>query len=298
VHPDRIAAWVASQQLGLIQSSQLYACGIGRSSVTRRRRRGILHPVHQGVFLFGQPTFLPGAPELAAVLACGGHVSNRSATGLYAVAPAPAENVEVTIVGQAGRRRDGITIHRVAKLDPRDVTTLRGIPIVTPARAILDLAAEATGDELERAIAEAYALRLTTETELRRVIHRNALKAGVAVLKAELRREGGPAWTRREAERRMKLLLRKANLPVARTNHMVAGFPADFIWPAQRLIVEVDGYQFHSSRWAFERDRRRDAAHALAGYTVIRITWRQLTEEPFTVVAIIAGALQGSRLHD
>jgi very-short-patch-repair endonuclease len=96
----------------------------------------------------------------------------------------------------------------------------------------------------------------------------------------------------------MKLLVRNAKLPRPVYNRRVAGYNADVFWPAHRLIVEVDGYQFHSSRWAFERDRRRDAAHTLAGYTVIRITWRQLTEEPMVVVAIIAGALQGSRVRD
>jgi very-short-patch-repair endonuclease len=296
VNADRVAAWVASQQLAVIEIQQLYACGIGRNAVTRRIRSGLLHRLHHGVYLFGQPTLLPGAVELAAVMACGdsAFVSDRSATGLWKIAAGDDGPVHVT-VRRSGRSRSGIVMHRVAKIDPRDVTHLRGIPIVTPARAILDLAAGATGDELERAIAEAYALRLTTEAELRRVISRNPLKPGVAALRAELAREGGPAWTRREAERRVKLLIRQANLPTPVYNRKVAGYNADFFWPANRLIVEVDGYRFHSSRWAFERDRKRDAAHVLAGYRVIRITWRQLTEEPFSVVAIIAGALSAGR---
>lgn len=89
----------------------------------------------------------------------------------------------------------------------------------------------------------------------------------------------------------MKLLIRRAILPTPVCNRKVAGHNADFFWPAHRLIVEVDGYQFHSSRWAFERDRKRDAAHVLAGYRVIRITWRQLTEEPIAVAVTIATAL-------
>ena len=69
------------------------------------------------------------------------------------------------------------------------------------------------------------------------------------------------------------------------------GWQADFLWADQRLIVEVDGYPFHSGRRAFERDRRRDQAHIAAGYIVIRVTWRQLTEAPLMVVAAIARAL-------
>jgi very-short-patch-repair endonuclease len=86
-------------------------------------------------------------------------------------------------------------------------------------------------------------------------------------------------------------LLRGADLPVALTDQLVASFKADFFWPAQRLIVEVDGYRFHSSRWAFERDHKRDQVHKNAGYEVIRFTWRQLNEEPLRVVAAIAMAL-------
>jgi very-short-patch-repair endonuclease len=72
---------------------------------------------------------------------------------------------------------------------------------------------------------------------------------------------------------------------------LVAGFKADFLWPEERLIVEVDGYPFHSGRAAFEHDHRRDIAHKNAGYEVLRFTGRQLESEPFYVLAVIARAL-------
>ena len=89
----------------------------------------------------------------------------------------------------------------------------------------------------------------------------------------------------------MLQLIQNARLPSPRTQVRIAGWPADFLWPQQRLIVEVDGYAYHGHRAAFERDRKRDAAHVVAGYRVIRVTWRQLTEEPLAVVAAIASAL-------
>ena len=67
----------------------------------------------------------------------------------------------------------------------------------------------------------------------------------------------------------------------------------DAVWPEQRLVVEVDGYAFHRTREAFERDRRRDARLLVAGYRVLRVTWRRLTREPEQVIALIAGALPG-----
>jgi very-short-patch-repair endonuclease len=296
--PDRAASWVARHQLNLITALQLYACGIGPHAIASRMRRGLLHRVHHGVYLFGPLTFPPGARELAAVLACGEStlVSHRSATALYVLTKAINAPVDVTVIGSSGRRRDGIAAHRVAELHPDDRTLWNGIPITSPARTLLDFASQAQGDELERAIAEAYALKLVTETALRCVLDRYPQRHGAAALRAELDRVGGPAWTRSEAERRLKLLLRQAGLPFPRTNQHIARYPADFVWPDQRLIVEVDGFQFHGHRGAFERDRKRDAAHVLAGYRVIRITYRRLVEEPLAVIAIIARALERGAL--
>jgi very-short-patch-repair endonuclease len=80
-----------------------------------------------------------------------------------------------------------------------------------------------------------------------------------------------------------------------RLNAHVASHEADFLWPTERLVVEVDGYAWHSSRNRFEGDRARDATVTGAGFTVLRATWRQITEEPLTVVARIA--LQLGRLR-
>jgi very-short-patch-repair endonuclease len=288
---------VAGRQLNLITTRQLLAGGISKDAVATRCRRRTLHQVHRGVYLWGQPPLLPGARELAAVLAFGGLTvaSHRSAVALWGLAAAPADVVEVTVVGCVRRHRKGIRVHCVSHLHPTERTLYNGIPISSPARALLDFASEAEGDELERAIGEAYALRLATENDLRRAIDRNAHRTGVAALRTELDREGGPAWTRSEAERRMKALLRKARMPTPLVNRRVAGFQADFLWPDCKLIVEVDGYQFHGHRQAFERDRKRDAAHTLAGYLVIRVTWIQLTQEPMVVAVTIARAIEVAR---
>ena len=236
---------------------------------------------------------LPGARELAAVLACGDDavISHRSATALWRLVPPPEGDVEVTVVGRHCRSREGIRVYRSDQLNPADHGFRRGIPITSPARTIIDFAAQGSEWELERAIAEACAIELVTEAEIYKAIERAPNCPGVGLLRAQLRREGGPQWTQSNGERRMLELIRKAGLPAPRTEVRIAGWPADFLWADQRLIVEVDGYPFHSGRRAFERDRRRDQAHIAAGYTVIRVTWRQLTEAPLMVVAAIARAL-------
>ena len=100
-----------------------------------------------------------------------------------------------------------------------------------------------------------------------------------------------PSLTRSEAEAKLLALVRSAGLPRPETNVVSSQYEVDFLWRSERVVVEVDGYAFHSSRRAFEADRRRDAELAARGYTVIRVTWRQLVGEPHAVVARIAAAL-------
>jgi very-short-patch-repair endonuclease len=74
-------------------------------------------------------------------------------------------------------------------------------------------------------------------------------------------------------------------------NARVGRYEVDFLWRERALVVEVDGYRFHSSRASFERDRRRDADLTTRGLRVIRITWRQIVREPEALVARVATAL-------
>ena len=100
-----------------------------------------------------------------------------------------------------------------------------------------------------------------------------------------------PEFTRSEGERRLKALCKAAGLPLPQMNARVAGWEVDAFWPAQRVVVEVDGYKYHRTRRRFESDRRKDAALQAAGYRVVRITWRRLTQEPLAVSAQLGALL-------
>ncbi len=286
---DRIAERVARKQLNLITTAQLRAAEVSDVMITRRQTRGILHRVHRGVYLFGTDLMLPAAPELAAVLASGDGalVRRRSALSLLAVVPPWEGPVEVAAPRTVSR--PGIMGHRSNGLADIDRHAHRGIPIVSPALALLEFAAVATGDELERAITEAYALKLVTEAMLRKVLERYPRITGGPALRAELDRVGGPQLTKRQAAQKMKQLICEAQLPPPLTEQWVEGLRVDFYWPQYRLIVETDGYQYHGHRYAFEKDRRRDQTHV--AYKVLRFTWRHLTEEPYRVIAVIAMAI-------
>ncbi len=289
---EPVAAWVAAHQLELITTAQLRVAGVSPDVVRTRMGQATMHRVHIGVYHLGTPLMLPGARELAAVLACGDGavVRRRSAAALFGLTEPWEGEVEILVPGR-NCRRAGIDVARIAALAEIDRGFQHGIPIVAPPLALLDFAAIATADELERAIAEAYALKLVTEEQLRDVIERHRRRPGAAALRAELDRVGGPMWTASMAERVMKELMRQADLPMPRTRVKLAGFTADFLWAAYRLIVEVDGYRYHGHRYSFERDRRRDQKHKTAGYEVFRFTWRQLENEPLRVIAVIAQAI-------
>lgn len=185
----------------------------------------------------------------------------------------------------------------MARLDPCDVTAREGIPITTPARTLLDLAATVERRELERALAEAEVRRLVSPQQLADLLAVASGRRGATALKALLRNQGGPSLTRSEAEERVLALVRAARLPMPQTNTRIGRHEVDLYWRDERLALEVDGYAFHSSRTAFERDRLRDAELQAAGLRVMRVTWRQIVDAPEAVVARLAQALAQSRVE-
>jgi very-short-patch-repair endonuclease len=105
-----------------------------------------------------------------------------------------------------------------------------------------------------------------------------------------------PLLTRSELERLFLELCRDADLPVPSVNAVVLGYEVDAVWPHRKLVVELDGYGFHRSRAAFERDRARDAALQVAGYRVLRVTDRRLAGEAAAVQADVRSLLGLGRL--
>jgi very-short-patch-repair endonuclease len=199
--------------------------------------------------------------------------------------------VEITVVGKDCRDRPGLRVHRVRHLPPEEITQLDGIPATTPARTILDLAGAVSAGELERMVAGALRRGIAGDAELRALIARYPNRLGIARLRAILDASSSPAFTRSRAERRLLDLVRSARLPLPRVNVLVAGLEVDFLWPAHRLVVEVDGFAFHSSRFSFENDRRRDAKLIAGGFRVMRVTWRQLVEEPHALLVSLTRVL-------
>lgn len=289
---DRIASNIAAGQHGVVARTQLLAAGATPRRIQLRVESGRFRPLHRGVYLVGS-VVPPRAIPLAACLACGPGtvISHRSAAVLWGLVAAETGDrvVDVTTPGHR-RRRPGVRVHRSRTLPRAEKTRLDGVPVTTVPRTLLDLSVLASARTIERAVAEALARGLTTEARLADCLRRHARLPGSARLGAVLDL-GPPALTRSEAEERFLALVRRADMPRPRVNARIGTYEVDFHWPAARLVVEVDGYGPHHSRRAFERDRRRDATLVARGYSVIRVTWREMTDQPEKVVFRLGQAL-------
>ncbi len=215
---------------------------------------------------------------MAAVLGCGESavLSHASAGELWGMLrsrrpPSPAAfdaDAHVTVPTETHRRRPGIVIHRSRTLDSSQVTRRDGIPVTTPSRTLSDLRRTLPKPQFAAALRQAEFLQLPLDREL------------------------GADGTRSELETSFLVLCRRHRLPRPDVNVRIGEFVVDFAWPEHRLIVEVDGYEAHRGRGAFENDRARDLKLKLLGYEVVRFTWRQLMDDPAAAAAALRGLLR------
>ena len=288
----RAVRGLAERQHGVVTRAQLVAMGLESRAIDRRVKAGKLKRLHRGVYLVGlvNPAH---AREMAAVLACGpgAFLSHQSAAALWNILaqPAPAPPT-VTVTARNPGRRSAIKIHRVGALPGDETTTRHRIPVTTPARTLLDLAVHASARELERAVAEAHASNRARRTQLLSLVARHPRHRGVKALRALLEADRDPALTRSEAEGRLLALIRAARLPHPDVNARVGDFVVDILWRDRRLVVEVDGFAYHSSAPAFARDHRREVDLAAAGFQVIRVSRHQIVDEPEATLVRIAQA--------
>jgi len=261
--------------------------------------RAMLHPLHGGVYAVGHLAPVELGAETAALLACpdGAVLSHRTAAALWKLRPPIGGDVHVTI-GEKQGQRAGIHTHRTRRLDPQDIRTYELLPVTSPARTVLDLANLERVREVERALEEGIVRRILRVSDVEDVLSRASGLHGAPVLAGILERRRGPTVTRSEAEERFLALIRDALLPVPEVNVSIHGYEVDFLWRAQRLVVEVDGYAYHGNRGAFERDRRKDAQLHAAGLSTMRVTWLQMQDEPYALVAHVAQALVWADARD
>ncbi len=276
---------LAGRQHGVVSRAQLTGLGMSKSGIDRRIRAGRLHVIHPGVYAVGHRAVSREGRWLAAVLhgGEGAVLSHRSAAALWGIKRGGAHGRIEIATPRSTRSCEAVHRHHTRPL-PDEVASRRRIPVTTLARTLLDVAAELSVESLEAAIREAEYLHRFRLGSLEAMLERHPGRRGARTIKACLYRLGrGPRGrTRSRLEIRFAALLARTDLPRPELNALLDldGFKveADCLWREHMVIAELDGGKSHGTRAAFETDRERDRRLQVAGWRVIRITWRQLNE--------------------
>jgi Transcriptional regulator, AbiEi antitoxin len=289
-----IAGQLAESAHGVVTRRELLDAGVTRAQIARRLRSGALLREYPGVYRVGHRAPSVEARYLAAVRACGkeARLCGRAAAYLLGIvkgSPPPPEITAPTM-----RRVKGVKTHRSrSPHHANDVMTWRGIPVTTPARTLVDLAAVLSKDALARACHEAGVRHGTTPAHVEVVLERRPPRPGAGKLRAVLR--GEVRVTLSKLEKRFLKRLREIGRPLPKTNRPVGGRYVDCRWPDHHLTVELDSYTYHSSRYAWEQDRRREREAYARGDDFRRYTYGDVFERPERMLAELRALLPGAR---
>jgi very-short-patch-repair endonuclease len=293
---DWFLAWIASRQKGIVTRLQLLEAGFSERVIDRRIGTGALIPIHPGVYLVGHRATAPFAYEAAAILACGpgALLSHATSARLWRVPVPDGGPIDVTVVGRTRRSLRGVRVHSINSVGPEEARHKEGLPLSSPSLTLLDLAGALSDDQLAAALNEARVLRLVREAELEATLGRHPQRRGAAALRRLLAAERGPRITRSEAERRALVLMRQHGLE-PETDVSIGPWRVDFLFRAEGVVVEVDGYRYHSTPERFVNDRRRTADLAARGFLVLSLTWNDLGAEADAAMTRLRRALDRRR---
>jgi putative AbiEi antitoxin of type IV toxin-antitoxin system/uncharacterized protein DUF559 len=292
---DVRVAELAAREWSVLSLEELRRCGLTPKAVWVRVRNGRLHPMHRGVYAVGHANPPLEGVFLAAVKACGtgAVLSHFAAAALWQIVDWDGRLVEVTVSGTTARTTTTIRVHRSLVLGPADVRRHRGIPVTSPVRTLIDLAAVLDERSLRRAVRRALSRNLVTVGQLARARLRLGPRRGARKLARVI---ATAAPTRSELEDVvLDLILAggmeppEVNVPLRVEGRRVI---PDFRWPGARLILEADGRRWHDDPLARADDRERQALLERSGERVLRVTWEQAVARPSQTVdrMIAAGA--------
>ena len=262
-------------------------------SLDRRVRDGSLVAVLPGVYCPSDLRSDPSMVTRAALLWAG---PDAVLTGLTAARltfwpsapPAPVSLAVPTLT----RHPEELVVVERRVVPPELVLRRRGWAATQPWATAVDLAAGLHGGP---AIDEALRVGAATLDQMWEALALQPGRRGNDARRLLLHDSRDRPWS--EAEREGHRLLRRAGLRGWETNQEVAGYRVDVLFRCHRLVLEIDGWAFHSGRQAFEDDRERRNHLVLAGYVVLNFTWRQLENEPEWVLSCVRRALRARRVR-
>lgn len=295
VSVDQQIAALARHQGGHVTREQLLALGLRKDAITHRLSTGRLIRIYNGVYTVGRLPTTRRDQAAGALLACGpaAVLSHSSAAALWGIEKRWTLPLELTTTGD--RRPKGLRVHRSTSLDRRQITEHLGLRVTTPARTVLDIAPRHTRRRLIRVVNNLRLERRLTIEELHGLVERHPRHPGARHVIPLI--DTDPGVTRSELEDAFGRFLERHALPPAVCNTIIAGYEVDAYFPAERVIVELDGYDVHRTRRQFESDRARDAKIlAATGIPTVRITHRQLHDGAGGVAANLRTILASRRL--
>jgi very-short-patch-repair endonuclease len=274
---------------GVITSAQAQAVGLSYDAIEGRVRSGRWRRCGRGVYFVDDRPFTDAARIRAAVWGYGAHAcaSGLAAAWWLELTTFAPDVVEVTLPRNShGRCHDGSRVRR-RDLAAVDVIERIGLRVTSAPLTAIEAAVRRGGGPtlVDRALQRHVELPTLWAAHLR-----NKGRHGSPRARRVLQAAAGDA--RSEAERLFKGLLVDAGIAGWRANRMVAGYEVDYLFDDAAIIVEIDGLAFHSDAEAFERDRVKQNALVIAGYTVFRFTWIDLTEYPDRAVALVKRAIR------
>jgi hypothetical protein len=287
----RRVAGLAARQHGNVTLAQMQAIGLSPGEIRERYEQGWLVRRHTGVYAVGHVPRTRESRWLAAVLALGeGAVLSHVAAGAHWSLLHGAAITELIVPTTAGHpKRDGIVVHR-QRLPASHVTVHRGIPVTTPIRTILDLAAVLSLSALAKAFEQAQVILRVPPAPLAAEVIARPRQRGNAKLRRILVGAVDPAAVRSVLELRFLRMCASYGIPRPQVNERIGAWTPDFLWPDRGLVVETDGYDFHRTAAARRRDAIKDEFLRSVGLEVIRLTWADVTERPSETAARVRGA--------
>lgn len=284
------ASGLAGRQHGVVARVQLIELGLTAKRIEGWLRNGYLLPIHGGVYALGHRALRAEGYWMAAVLAGGSSavLSHRSAAALWGFGK-PFRPIEI-VRSMGSCSRAGLLVHRTRFLPCDHMTIHRGIPVTTPVRTLVDLAAVSSPRSFEDFHSAARRLGLVAPDQMKRVLASSSGKKGTGSVRSAERRFGPlPIEIRSELETRFLTLCLESGIPRPLVNEPLGGRKIDFLWQREKLMVEVDSLAFHRDR--FENDRARDLEHLTLGYETIRVTHRMIETRSEQLVSNIKSIL-------
>lgn len=272
----------------------MQSIGYSPDEIGYRLETGSIFEIHRGIYVIGHWALTQHSYWIAAVLAAGPSavLSHRDALVLWGLSDFRRPDIEVTLPGLGSRRRPGIRIHRTRRLDPLDVVSRDRIPVTSLPRTLLDVAGSIGRRHLREAYIAAQRDELIDPYELQRVLDNAGPKRGAGVLR-RLAEEDMSRLKRTKSPLEGGFLdfCRRHGIPEPIPNAVVHGYEVDAFWPHANLVVELDSWEWHRDREAFERDRAKIGDLRLFGVDVVPVTSRRMMNNPTQLARILRSAL-------